>query len=83
MPGSDHPKPFKPRKEVHDDPDWEIEFFQGIVENAPNHVDALVNLGNLYTKRGEFVKGLEVDRRLVKLRPEDPIVPTTLPAACR
>lgn len=75
MSGFNHPKPFKPRKdEPRDDPDWEIGFFEGIVQNSPNHVDALVNLGNLYTKRGEFVKGLEVDKRLVRLRPEDPII---------
>jgi len=73
MAGSEDSKP-KPRKHLADDPAWEIEFFRGIVENSPNHVDALINLGNLYTKRGDYAKGLEVDRRLVELRPDDAIV---------
>jgi len=73
MAGSEDSKP-KPRKHLADDPAWEIEFFRGIVENAPNHVDALINLGNLYTKHGDYAKGLEVDRRLVELRPDDAIV---------
>jgi len=75
MSGSDNPRPFKRRRDADgDDRDWEIRFFEGIVENSPSYVDALINLGNLYTTRGDFVKGLEVDRRLVVLRPDDQIV---------
>jgi len=57
-----------------DDCDWEIEFFKGIVDASPNYVEALTHLGNLYTRRGDYEKGLEIDKRLVKLRPDDPIV---------
>jgi len=74
MAGSEDPKPRSRKRPADDDPAWEIEFFRGIVENSPNHVDALINLGNLYTKRGDYAKGLEVDRRLVQLRPDDAIV---------
>jgi len=58
----------------NEDTAWEVAFFEGIVANAPNYAEALSSLGNLYTRRGEYVKGLEIDRRLVELRPDDPIV---------
>ena len=54
--------------------DWEIAFFEGIVGSAPKYVEALANLGNLYTKRGDYYKGLEIDKRLVELLPDDPII---------
>ena len=53
---------------------WEIDFFRGIVDTSPEYVDALVNLGNLYTQCGLYDLGLEIDRRLAKLRPDDAIV---------
>jgi tetratricopeptide (TPR) repeat protein len=42
------------------------------VERHPENLAALSELGHLYTKTGRFGKGLEVDRKLVLLRPEDP-----------
>jgi len=75
MSGFDHSKPFEREEDLTpDDCDWEIRFFEGIVESSPNYVEPLLTLGNLYTLRGEYRKGLEIDRRLVKLRPEDSIV---------
>jgi len=65
---------------VHDESDenedceWEVKFFEGIVASAPNYAEALSSLGNLYTRCGHYDKGLDIDRRLVRLRPEDPIV---------
>ncbi len=53
---------------------FEINFFEGVVKKAPSFVEALSVLGDLYTKKGMYDKGLSVDRRLVKIRPEDPIV---------
>ena len=57
-----------------DDARFEIEFFEELVSRDPCNEEALMILGNTYTRRGEYEKGLKVDRRLVRLRPADPIV---------
>ncbi len=54
--------------------DFEIRFYEKVLKNSPNFVEALVILGDLYTKKGFYEKGLKVDLRLVKLRPQDPVV---------
>ena len=53
-------------------PDFEISFFEGLVEKDPNFVDALIPLAEAYTKKGLYQKGLQIDKRLVKLRKADP-----------
>ncbi len=53
---------------------WGIPFYEGILGRSPDHVDVLTALGDLYTKRGAVEKGLEVDGRLARLKPDDPIV---------
>lgn len=57
-----------------DDPDFEIRFFEGVLKKSPNFAEALINLGELYTKRGFYEKGLAVDLRLTMLKPDDPVV---------
>lgn len=54
--------------------DFEIEFYRAIVAQAPEYVDALMLLGEAYTRKGLYAEGLDVDRRLSALRPGDPIV---------
>lgn len=54
--------------------DFEISFYEGIIKENPDFIDALVLLGDLYTKRGCYKKGLEIDIRLSKLSPDDPII---------
>lgn len=51
------------------DLDFEIEFWAGVADANPNHFDALSILGILYTKRGDYACGLQVDLRLVSLEP--------------
>jgi len=53
---------------------FEIQFFEGVLEKSPNFVEALIALGDLYTKHGFYEKGLYVDQKLVQLKPDDPIV---------
>ncbi len=53
--------------------DLEIKFYEGLLSKNPNFFHALVSLGDAYTKRGFYEEGLEVDKRLVSLKPEDPI----------
>ena len=54
--------------------DFEIKFYEGLLAKNQDFLQALMALGDLYTKRGLYEKGLEVDRRLAKMKPEDPYV---------
>lgn len=62
------------RRQSDDDLDFEIAFFERILKRLPNSQDVLMALGNDYTERGLFEKGLAIDERLCRLRPADPIV---------
>ena len=53
--------------------DFEIDFFEGILQRTPNNTDVLKILGNYYTAKGLYTRGLQVDKRLVKLLPDDGI----------
>jgi tetratricopeptide (TPR) repeat protein len=53
--------------------DFEIAFFSAILERSADYVDVLRILGSLLTLKGRFAEGLKIDRRLVRLRPEDPL----------
>ena len=57
-----------------EDIDFEIAFYEDILKDAPHFVEALSAIGDLYTKAGEWQKGLEVDIKLSHMRPEDAIV---------
>jgi len=57
-----------------DDMDFEIRFYEGLLKKKPDFIDALSAIGDLYTKKGFYEKGLRVDEKLVILRPCDPIV---------
>ncbi|MFA6281078.1 MAG: hypothetical protein WCY05_01085 [Candidatus Omnitrophota bacterium] len=54
--------------------DFEIKFYEGLLSKAPNFFHALASLGDAYTRKGFYQEGLEVDRKLVNMKPEDPIV---------
>ncbi|HUT33816.1 MAG TPA: hypothetical protein VNE39_10065 [Planctomycetota bacterium] len=62
------------QRQSDDDLDFEIAFFERILRRLPESVDVLMALGNNYTERGQFEKGLGIDERLCHLRPGDPIV---------
>lgn len=64
--------PKAPKKS--NDIEFEIGFYENILKGAPDFIEALTVIGDLYTKAGMWQKGLDVDLRLVKLRPEDPMV---------
>ena len=57
-----------------DDLDFEIRFYEGILEKKGDFFQALMALGNLYTQKGLYQKGLAVDEKLARLRPKDPLV---------
>lgn len=54
--------------------DTKIEFIEGLVRRDPNYVDALQILGDHYTQRGRIIEGLQVDERLARLEPRNPLV---------
>src|SRR5262249_9468949 len=53
--------------------DFEIEFFGRILERHPGYVDVLRVQGNNLTLKGRYAEGLQIDKRLVTLRPSDPL----------
>jgi tetratricopeptide (TPR) repeat protein len=53
--------------------DFEIEFYGAILEKHPCYVDALRAHGTNLTLKGRYADGLQVDKRLVQLRPTDPL----------
>jgi tetratricopeptide (TPR) repeat protein len=53
--------------------DFEIDFFGAILERLPDHVDVLRQMGNNLTLKGRYAQGLQIDKRLIQLRPNDPL----------
>ncbi len=66
-----------PRKRIvkkHDDTDFEIRFMESLLQKNPDFVQALIVLGDLYTRKGFYQKGLVIDKKLSRLRPYDSVV---------
>lgn len=53
------------------DPLFEIEFFEAIHRRCPDYTDVVGLLGGLYTKVGRITDGLKMDRKLVRLEPDN------------
>lgn len=53
--------------------DFEIEFFGRVLERRPDYVDVLRVMGNNLTLKGRYAQGLQIDKRLICLRPADPL----------
>ena len=51
------------------DPQFEIAFYESILNRDPNYSDVVELLGGLYTTQGRISDGLKMDRKLVKLQP--------------
>jgi tetratricopeptide (TPR) repeat protein len=51
--------------------DFELEFFGSVLSRCPDYVDALRIMGNLLTLKGRYAEGMQIDKRLVQLRPAD------------
>lgn len=54
--------------------DFNIAFYEGIVRKNPVLTACLMYLANAYTAVGMYEKGLEIDKRLSRLLPDDPLV---------
>ena len=64
------------------DLDTKIGFIEGLVRRDPDYVDALQILGDHYTQRGRITEGLQVDERLARLEPQNPLVFYNLACSC-
>jgi len=53
--------------------EFEIQFFESILEKNPSYTEVIEILSSLYTQAGEVDKGLKMDKKLVKLLPKNPI----------
>jgi tetratricopeptide (TPR) repeat protein len=53
--------------------DFELEFFSRILGSHPDYIDVLRVQGNNLTLKGRYTEGLHIDKRLVQLRPSDPL----------
>lgn len=54
--------------------DFEISFYEGVLKNSPDYIDALMPLAEAYTSKGMHQKGLAADQHLAMLCPEDPVI---------
>lgn len=54
-----------------EDPAFEISFYESVLRRDPRYAEVVEILGGLYTKAGRVADGLKMDRRLVKLDPDN------------
>jgi len=59
------------QKKQDDQIQFEIGFFEKILKEDPNFIEALQALAGIYTSIGEYQKGLQLDKRLSSILPED------------
>lgn len=50
---------------------FEIQFFEAVLKHDPAYADVIEILGGLYTRTGRVADGLRMDRKFVRLRPEN------------
>ena len=74
MPEKCRAKSKKRSRKVVRELDVKISFLEGIVRRDPQYVEALQILGDHYTQRGRFDHSLQVDKRLSRLEPRNPLV---------
>ncbi len=56
-----------------DNYDFEIGFFEGVYRRDPKNTDVIEILGNFYTRGGRFREGLKMDRKNVRLQPDNAV----------
>ncbi|MFI5336692.1 MAG: TPR end-of-group domain-containing protein [Opitutales bacterium] len=68
------PQPFQkiacPVPPKHD-PLFDISFYEGVHRRCPAYTEVIELLGGLYTKTGRIADGLRMDRKLVRLQPDN------------
>jgi tetratricopeptide (TPR) repeat protein len=64
----------KTKRRESKDLDIKIQFMEGIVRRDPEYIEALQLLGDHYTQRGSYDQGLQIDEKLSRLEPHNPLV---------
>ena len=59
---------------MEEDLDFQIRFFEDLVEDDEDFVDAVIPLADAYTRKWWFEKGLRLDKKLALLKPDDACV---------
>ena len=49
-----------------------MRFFESVLRRTPDDANVVELLGGLYTRHGRIADGLKMDRKLVKLQPQNP-----------
>jgi tetratricopeptide (TPR) repeat protein len=53
---------------------FQIKFLEELLAKYPNFIPALIALGNIYTKNGEYEKGLAIDLKLSRICSDNPTI---------
>lgn len=70
---SNDPIPLKHKDFPENDLEFQVSFLEGILRQDPHHKEAIVFLGHAYTQLGRYAEGLEMDKRIVRMCPDDPV----------
>jgi tetratricopeptide (TPR) repeat protein len=54
-----------------EDHEFEMTFFESVLRRDPAYTEVVEILGGLYTKHGRIADGLRMDRKLVRLLPQN------------
>lgn len=54
--------------------DFEVGILEAALKSDSENFNVLFELGNAYTRTGRYEEGLEIDRKLSRLKPENPVV---------
>jgi tetratricopeptide (TPR) repeat protein len=54
--------------------DFQVRILEAALKSDSENFNVLFELGNTYTNTGRYEEGLEIDRKLSRLRPENPVV---------
>ena len=57
-----------------DQADLEIDLCEHILGTNPEHLEAMVLLGDAFTRKGEYEKGLAFDLRLSQIKPDNKLI---------
>lgn len=66
----------KPRsnRSHEEDINFEISFYESLLQKDPGFIDALIPLAENYTRAGRYEDGLKIDLKLSELLPKDPTI---------
>jgi len=69
-----HPSPALQDRLDHLGHSFLVDFYEVVTRRQPENIEAIAELAQAYTKRGQWERGLELDRRLARILPDDPTI---------